>query len=263
MTRNLVILLLLGLVLQSPGFAQDGSSELQAPSQDEGLDGGQMEYSAPYVLEAGIHVGIIAGGVNAGDQAEGRKTNADFWFLPNLGATIKAPFGAGSRVAGMLDIGYTTTGSRTRPYAEYDGGSDFSGYFHERHSYISIAPSIWFSGITLGVGFNFPTKVERWNPNQTYYADARHVVDLDLVQDMVMDFRIGGRIPAWKIDIGTLYVDISARYQFSGLYEDGAYIYGYPTNTLGDPNVDYDGVTYDLIPASASIGISYLFNLGF
>ena len=237
MTRNLLILLAIGGLTIAPSHAQD-----------------------PSVLQLGVHGGIAAAGINAGDQAEGRKTNVDFWFLPNYGATILAPFGTESKLSGVLDIGVRSTSTRTRPYEIYAGGSNWSGYFIERHTWFSIAPSINLSGIMLGVGFNFPMKIERWNPDSGL---DRHVVDLDLAKSMSMDLRLGGKIATWKIDIGTLYVDISARYQFGGVYQDGKYLYGYPTDQLGDPEVDFDGTTYDLIPASASIGISYLFNLGF
>ena len=269
MIRNLLILLMLGLLISVPAQAQDASAD-PAPPQEEPTDElvnapgvgeeDNMDYSEPYVLQLGVHVGIGAGGVNAGDQPDGRKTQAHFWFLPNYGATVLAPFGTDTKLSGVLDIGVSSTGTRTRPYELYAGETGWNGYFIEQHTWFSVAPSVNFSGITLGVGFNFPMKIERWNPDQGF---DRHVVDLDLVKSMAMDIRVGGKIAAWKIDVGTLYVDISARYQFGGVYKDGAYLYGYPTNSLGDPDVDFEGTTNDLVPATAMIGISYLFNLGF
>jgi len=258
MIRNMLVLLVLGLVLAVPTYAQEPPAD-PAPV-DVSAEDLETGYSKPYVLKLGLHGGIAAAGISAGDQAEGRKTNVDFWFLPTYGVTAMAPFGAESKLAGVLDIGVTTTGTRTRPYELYNGQTNWSGYFIERQTWFSIAPSVNFSGIMLGVGFNFPMKIERWNPNSSL---DRHVVDLDLAKSMSMDLRLGGKIAAWKIDIGTLFVDISARYQFGGVYNDGSYLYGYPTNRLGDPDVDFEGTTYDMIPATATIGISYLFNLGF
>ena len=268
MTRNLLILLMLGLLAAAPSHAQEAEAAPE-PSKEMTDDlsaapgvgeEDEMTSSKPYVLQLGLHGGIAAAGINAGDQPEGRKTNVDFWFLPNYGVTVLAPFGAESKLSGVLDIGVSTTGTRTRPYELYAGKSNWSGYFMERQTWFSIAPSINLSGIMLGVGFNFPMKVERWNPDQDLDP---HVVDLDLVKSMAMDIRVGGKIATWKIDIGTLFVDISARYQFGGVYNDGAYLYGYPTQGISDPDLDFEGTSYDFIPASASIGISYLFNLGF
>ena len=263
MKRILLILLMLALVAPAVVTAQDASDEdttgVQPPTPVPSDNFVADDYSSPYVLEAGVHVGIFGGGINAGDIAEGRKTNVDYWWLPNVGATIKAPFGAESKIAGVLDIGMSTNGTRTRPYELYNGKTNWSGYFIERHTYVTVAPSVSLSGITLGVGFNFPTKVERWNPDTGLDP---HIVDLDLVKDMVMDIRLGGKIAAWAIDVGTLYVDLSARYQFSGLYEEGGYLYGYPAKPLGDPDVDFEGTPSDVLPASVSIGISYLFNIG-
>jgi hypothetical protein len=263
MKNILLILLTLGLIAPVALKAQDATpeaaAETQPPAPDYSSGIAADEYSAPYVLEAGVHVGIFGGGINAGDIAEGRKTNVDYWWLPNIGATIRAPFGAESKIAGVLDIGMSTNGTRTRPYELYNGKTNWSGYFIERHTYFTVAPSVSLSGIMLGVGFNFPTKVERWNPDSGLDP---HIVDMDLVKDMVMDLRLGGKIAAWATEVGTLYVDLSARYQFSGLYEEGGYLYGYPAKPLGDPDVDFEGTPSDVLPASVSIGISYLFNIG-
>ena len=104
MIRNLLILLVLGSISLAPAYGQD-SEESPLPPQETTDDlvnapdvgDEDMDYSEPYVLQLGVHVGLGAAGINAGDQPDGRKTNVDFWFLPSYGATVLAPFGPVSK----------------------------------------------------------------------------------------------------------------------------------------------------------------------
>ena len=66
-------------------------------------------------------------------------------------------------------------------------------------------------------------------------------------------FVVGGKIAAWKIDVGTLYRGhFSARYQFGGVYNEGSYLYGYPTEQSGRSGCRLSkGRPTTLIPATA------------
>lgn len=259
-------ILLLTLVLGiAPAYAQDESVETVEYNQDSVQQKEEPAVeeddwsSEPYVIQAGPYIGIASAGINTEDIAAGRKTNVDFWFVGNYGASIYAPFGAGSKLGGRLDIGVSSTGTRTRPYEVYDGKTNWEGYFIERYQMFSVAPRISLSGVTLGVGFNFMMKGERWNPNS---EDEPHVIDINLMKSMVMDFRLGGMIKAWQTDLGTLYAEIEARWMLGGLYNDDSYYYGMDVNNRGAPTPAVQTGLKNLTPASAHIGISYLFNLG-
>jgi len=215
-----------------------------------------------YTLFAGAQIGI-GGAAIATENAEGRKTNPDFWFLPTYGAVITAPFSNGSRIRGRLDLGVWSTGTRTRPYEFYYGMKNWDGYFVERYTYFTIAPYINLSGILIGVGFDFPMKGEMWNPKSD--ADV-HVVDKTTMKTG-MDLRIGGSIPAWETDLGTLNIELVAYYMFSGVYEDGQYPYGLATiNSRGDVPTNQNDLinasVKNLTPAGAHLGISYQFKIG-
>lgn len=239
-------------VLSMPGIAWSQSDSTQ-PEID-------IIPSEPYVLGIGAQIGIASGGI-ATENAEGRKVNPDFWFVPTYGAVIYAPFGAGSKIGGRVDIGVSTTGTRTRPYEYYAGGTDWEGYFIERYTMFTIAPQFNLSGFTIGVGFNFPMKAERWNPD---LGDAHYVVDTDLLASMSMDIRLGGMINVWKSKIGTLFVDLGVKYFFGGVYNDDSYFYGTQTDSRGIRLTDWaTSKVLNLTPASAHLGIAYLFNLGF
>jgi hypothetical protein len=252
------------IALSMTAIAQDGADTTKpaetTPPAEETAPVTIDEASGPYVLGIGLQVGIASGGI-ATENAEGRKVNPDFWFLPTYGAVVYAPFSAGSKIGGRLDVGVNTTGTRTRPYEFYGGKSNWEGYFIERYTMFCIAPSINFAGLNVGVGFNFPMKAERWDPES---SNPHHVIDQELLKSMAMDFRIGGMINVWSTKMGKLMVDISAKYYFSGLYNDNSYIYGTESDNVGIRLSDWEtSKILNLTPASAHIGIAYLFNLGF
>ena len=266
MKHTILIILMLAFSAGGALWAQEADQPVEdattEPTEEleqvEDEDPFMEEYTEPYVLEIGAHIGFAAGGINIETIPEGRKTNADFWAVPNYGATIYAPFGAESKLGGRLDIGVSTTGTRTRPYEFYDGESNFNGYIKERYTYFTVAPKINLSGVTFGVGFNFIMQGERWHPER----DERHTIDKNLLKSMVMDLRLGGMIKAWQTETGTLYADIELRMMFSGIYEDNSYYYGMKVNPRGTPTPITQNEMKNLTPASIHIGIAYLFNLG-
>ncbi len=213
-----------------------------------------------YQIGVGVQIGAFGGSISV-ENAEGRKVNPDFWALPTYGAVIQAPFGAGSNLGARLDIGVSSVGTRTRPYEFYDNKKNWEGYFLERYTYFTIAPQVNLAGVLLGVGFNFPMSGERWHPEG---SDTKYAVDKDILVGTAMDVRLGGVINVWETKLGKLNVEILARYMFTGLFEDDQYIYGHETTSTGvRPNNYATLPAINLTTASAHIGVSYLFSLGF
>lgn len=211
-----------------------------------------------YVLRVGPTFGIVTGGI-ASDNAEGRKVNPDFWFLNNYGVAIYAPF---DRTGGMglrMDVGVTSTGTRTRPYEFYDGKTNWKGYMIERYNHFTIAPQISLHGVLIGVGFNIPMSGEMWNPQ---YSDTKFVVDRTTMT-MAVDVRLGGQINVWHSKVGVLTVDIMARYFLGGLYRGGEYTNGYEADNLGNPRPGNKLTnSINLQPASIHLGLGYQFKIG-
>jgi len=263
---------LLLAVAQVYGLAQDStrvpadtaSSAGQVASQQQQSEEFPefQDYSEPYTLFAGVQLGIVGAGI-ATENSERRKSNPDFWILPTYGAVVTAPISKGSRIAGRLDLSVWQTGTRTRPYAFYDGKQNWEGYFVERYTYFSVVPYVNLSGILIGVGFDFPMKGEWWNPN--YDVDP-YITDRSTMK-IGMDFRIGGSITAWESDLGILNVELLGYYMFSGVYQDGKYPYGLGAiNDRGDVPINQSELQNqtikNLTPAGGHLGISYQFKLG-
>jgi len=257
-TLTLILIFLYGSYL---AIAQEASSA--HGMQDETAVASQepaIAVTEPYTLGVGVKVGFYGGGITT-QNAEGRKVNPDFWAFPAFGGAIYAPFGAGSSLAGQLDIGVSTNGTRTRPYEMYDGKKNWAGYFIERNTFFTLAPQVNFGGFLIGVGLNFPMSGKRWHPEN---SDNVYTVDRELFKSMIMDVRVGSSIPVWQSKLGKLTVDLSARYMFSGLYKDDQYIYGHPTTSLGlRPSGYATAETINFVPADIHLGVSYLFNVSF
>ncbi len=216
--------------------------------------------SDKYNLGVGVSIGGFGGGISI-ENAEGRKVNPAFWALPSYGAVIYAPFGKGAEMGGRLDIGVSSTGTKTRPYENYDGKGNWQGFFNEKYTYFTIAPQVSLMGVILGVGINFPMSGERWNPNS---SAARYYVDKEILTSPKLDVRLGGMITVWKTTHGRLFVDLQAKYDLGGGFKDDMYIYGTPVTSLGNPvPAQQADPTINLTTASCSIGIGYIFNVGF
>lgn len=219
---------------------------------------GATGQDSSYVFKIGPSLSFFGGGINT-VSAEGRKTRADFYAIPSFGVVVYAPFGKGMDMGGRLDIGITSTGTRTRPYESYDGKSGWEGYFKERYQYFTIAPSVNLAGVNLGAGFNFPMSGQMWHPDR---SSEKFDVDRSTLKAVAIDVRLGSMINVWSTKLGTLYVEVQAKYLVTGLYKDGKYTMGNTVDGTGFPSQDFR--TYkmlDNVPASAQIGVSYLFDL--
>ncbi|MBS1561923.1 MAG: hypothetical protein JSS89_09985 [Bacteroidetes bacterium] len=213
--------------------------------------------SRSYVMKVGPVVGLVGAGINT-ENATGRKVNPDFMGMPYLGAAIYAPFGIDTRMGLRLDIAYSSVSSLVRPYEMYAGGSNWSKSFQERYNYVTIAPMINLAGFLIGMGINIPASGIMKNDAGTEFevrtADMKTAVDV----------RLGGQITVWSSDIGTLTVDILAKYGFNGVYNDNSYTIGSAVEHIGFPadNVTSKTIT-GMVPGSLTLGLSYLFDLKF
>ncbi|MCX6140536.1 MAG: hypothetical protein NTX15_06890, partial [Candidatus Kapabacteria bacterium] len=114
-------------------------------------------------------------------------------------------------------------------------------------------------GVMIGAGFNFPMKGEMWHPET---SSTKFVVDKNSMK-MAIDVRIGGAINLWDSDLGILTIDLLAKYFVTGIYNEGTYTNGYPTNNLGIPlTTTKSSDVINLAPVSIHLGLSYQFKLG-
>lgn len=237
--------------------------------------------AAVYHLQVGPVLHIWGAAVNT-VHADGRKVNWGNQFVPYAGASILAPFGTKTKLGLKLDLAYSAQTMIIRPFERYPLTStnvDWKGEITEQYAHFCVAPSLYFSGFTIGVGFNLPMSV-KWTdengnemvPNGVSGAwlpemPAGSVGDnwptgYDFTQDMqmTMDIRIGGVIPVWETDMGALNVEVLGKYNFTGLWADGKYPYGTEVNAYG-VGVRSNKEVQNVSPASFSVGISYLFDL--
>jgi hypothetical protein len=238
--------------------------------------------AAVYHLQVGPVLHIWGAAVNT-VHAEGRKVNWGNQFIPYAGASILAPFGTKTKLGLKLDLAYSAQTMIIRPFERYpllSSNVDWKGEITEQYGHFCIAPSLYFSGFTIGVGFNLPMSVKwsdengnesipgnvngAWLPDMPPGSPGSQTwpTGYDFTQDMqmTMDIRIGGVIPVWETDMGALNVEVLGKYNFTGLWADGMYPYGTEVNAYGVP-VTSNKEVVNVSPASFSVGISYLFDL--
>lgn len=230
---------------------------LRAQNDTTEVNRGVGGTTSKYKLSVGPALSFFGSGLNT-LAAEGRKTRNDFYVLPSYGVAIYAPFGTNVQMGGRLDLGITSVGTRTRPYEFFDGKTSWEGYIIERYQYFTIAPSVNLAGVTLGAGFNFPLAGQMWHPDR---SSEKFDIDKSTMKTAI-DVRIGSMIKVWSTNVGTLFVELQAKYYLTGLYNEGKYTMGNTVDAKGFPNQDFR--TYEMlnmVPASAQLGVSYLFDL--
>jgi hypothetical protein len=247
MKTSIILLIVLGLfgtVAQAQTTPADSTLPVQTTSRS-------------YVMKVGPVLGLVGAGINT-ENATGRKVNPDFMGMPYVGAAIYAPFGIDTRMGLRLDIAYSSVSSLVRPYEMYAGGSNWSKSFQERYNYVTIAPMINLAGFLIGMGINIPASGTMKNDAGTEFE----VRTADM--KTALDVRLGGQITVWDSNMGILTVDILAKYGFSGVYNDNSYTIGSAVEHIGFPadNVTAKTIT-GMVPASLTLGLSYLFNLKF
>lgn len=199
---------------------------------------GQNMYLGPSV--------VFKGGTNAGNIPEGTKTAANFNGIPDIGLTYKWMFDKESSLGLLFDAEYATYSFRMRPEDE-DFANDDNTFIY-KPSYISLAPGLFFSGVTLNVAFGFPAsytvKSVAGDDANTFFE----VTQQDLNAPSI-EIRLGGMIRAIKSDMGEFNIVLRAGYMVTGMYQPD-YFTKYNLDDTNNPNV-----------VSAGIGFNYLFNL--
>lgn len=188
---------------------------------------------------------VFKGGTNAGNIPTGTKTEANFNGIPDIGLTFKWMFDKESSLGLLFDAEYATYSFRMRPEDETFATDDYTYIY--KPSYISFAPGLYFSGVTLNVAFGFPSgyNVQSVSGNENTPFE---VTQQDLNAPSV-EIRLGGMIRAIKSDLGEFNVVLRAGYMVTGMYQPDYFT----NNELDD--------TYNPNIVSAGIGLNYLFNL--
>lgn len=185
-----------------------------------------------------MSVGAYIGGracVNAGEIPTGTKTGLSMNGVPDFGATFYVPFTTtgSSNIGFNLAFGYTSLTVVSKPESGVTDGTTLV----PKLSYFAITPTFYLKGISVGVNIGMPTGLTYFNKDETIKAPGQK----DLLNTLV-SFHFGGIIP--------IYYDEFGRFNFliSGSYP------------LGDVGKIY-GNDYAPVPASLSLGVSYVVNL--
>jgi hypothetical protein len=190
---------------------------------------------------------LFKGGVNAGSIPEGLKTGANFNGIPDFGLTFRFMFDKNSALGLLLDAQYATYSFRMRPESESFANDNNTFVF--KPSYFTIAPGLYFSGVTFNVAIGFPAGNSLATVAGTD-GTGSYVANVDDLNGPAIELQLGGMIAAWKTDMGVLSVLIKGGYMVTGMYKEEAPIY---KNIFAGNNPAI---------ASASIGLNYLFDLG-
>lgn len=183
----------------------------------------------------------IKAGVNGANIPDGRKNAVAFNGIPDFGGIFFYPLSATSPLGLTCDLSYTTYAFRIK-------GAVVDREFTNKFSYVSLCPSLYFSGVMLGFSFGIPTAAN-------YGADIP-VGDISLKTEVVLSTLINLK----STDIGDLYFFGRAGYVLRGLFKD------YPAD---DPLLKWIPPTPPATvtnknnprPVSLQLGIAYMFKL--
>ncbi|MCO6466697.1 MAG: hypothetical protein J5I53_08785 [Bradyrhizobiaceae bacterium] len=181
---------------------------------------------------------LFKAGVNGGNIPEGQKTAMNFNGAPDISANLLWLFNKDANIGLIADLAYNTVSYRMRPESEALATDDNTIII--KPSYFTIAPSIYFSGFTLGVGFGFPTAI-----SVATVSGASMSSNTDNMQSPAIDVRVGGMIPVLEHSTGRLSALIHFAYSLTGI------------------NKSITGVddTYNPKVISGGLGLAYHFNL--
>lgn len=202
---------------------------------------------AASAIEVSLGPTIAAKGtVNTVNPGTGLKTGFAFNTMPDLGLTTRMMFAKDMSLGLTLDIESTSYGYLMRPENEDIANDDNS--FVTRHNYLTVAPSFFLGGLTLGVGVMFPS-------GQTTESldDDDAPVPMGTQASPALEARLGAMIPLVRSKVGDLNLSIRATYMLSGHYTSEVKTY----NNVLVPNTPFSN------PQSAglSLGFTYLFHV--
>ncbi len=177
---------------------------------------------------------LAKAGVNAGDIPTGTKTGVNFNSLPDLGVTLKFMFSKETSIGFVADLEYASYSYQMKLN---EGASDNNTLITQAQ-YISFAPSLYLSGLTLGAAFGFPSALSTKLVSGTEVPN----VGADNLTSPSVEVRLGAMIPVMTADIGQLNVVLRGGYMLTGM--------------------DSDSDQYNPKVASGALGINFLFDLG-
>ncbi len=167
---------------------------------------------------------------------ESNQTVLTFNLIPDFGATLYVPIS--QTLASTFDVGYSSYYICNKR----NNGANDDNTFMSRYSYFSIAPSINYGYLLLGLNIGIPLSWSFHNTSNTISFSSSQG------EDMVtnVEIRIGGTIPVIQDDFGRLNMIVSAGYMLRKIDENPP-----------------SGASNNFSPQIASIliGVSYLFNL--
>lgn len=181
---------------------------------------------------------LFKAGVNAGNIPEGQKTAMNFNGAPDISANVLWLFNKNSNLGIIGDIAYSTLSFRMRPESEAAANDDNTSVI--KPTYLTIAPSFYFSSFTVGLGINLPMGM-----NVSTVSGTEISTNSDNLQSPLLDVRLGGMIPVLEHETGRLSVLVHFAYAISGLSK--------PIAGVDD--------TYNPKVMSGGLGLAYHFNL--
>jgi len=187
----------------------------------------------------------VKGTVNTVAPGNGFKTGFALNNMPDIGLTTRIMLAKDMGIGLLLDVESTGYGYIVRPENE-DFANDSNSYL-TRHSYITIAPSLYLGGLTLGVGIMLPTN----RTTKTVSGDELLGASIGEQQaSPALEVRLGAMIPLIRSNSGDLTFNIRGTYMLGGHFVTE--VQSYPLAFLPVSNPQ---------SASLSIGLTYLFHV--
>lgn len=239
---------------RTPETTTSTATTEQAPADNYGI------YIGPYV---GANMSLNTA------VANGFKVSPEL-SAPDFGAQVLVPFGKKSTIGFMLDIGSSKTSFTTKPETK----DVDSNTVKETYSYFNVSPQLYLSGFIIGLNFGLSPTQTAQNLNEkdyyiSYMYDSETKFKLrekakDSYLKTRMDLKVGGAIKLLNDENGMLNLNIMATYNLSGLYEKAEnYYYAYEIDNANSMPKEEAKNSLNPTPVSLSLGLSYLFRLGF
>lgn len=219
-----------------------------------------------YKLQLGYYIGMNVSSTLSVPNGLKFKPNCTF---PDAGFSLLVPFGKQSPIGFMLNAGYSQLAYSIYPTEL----SNDTNTIKETYSFISIQPMIYLGGFTLGVRYGIPQSAKAKNgldKNVLYVVNKYEVnsqsfssLDKSYI-DNQLDVVVGGSIKLAEFESGDLRLNIAGSYALNPLYKDHTkYLPAYEKHIVEGKTVYTADKKYNPTPVSLSLGLSYLFNLGF
>lgn len=191
------------------------------------------------IFSYGIYADAKAS-LNAGAVIEGRKHFVALSGVPDFGLKCTYLLDEKHHLAINGEIGFN---NYTYGIKIYSKGLDFEF----THSYLTFATTFSFTYFNMGFGFGIPLSSK--------YEYNLSTKDLNYLAE----FKMGGEIPIYEDETGTLNINIKIGYMLTGAYLD----YGKSDPLAANyPAIPPDVITnkYNPHPVSLALGLSWLFN---